>query len=157
VNWDPRRFHFALARLVARIVSECGGGAAAFKAAQQRRTPKVIYAVDRHQSAIENHAVSVWFFVSTICFIAAALPLVMPLALVAAVPLALLAIQIPIYITGLPFSNARLNSKFMMLCGAAAAAYSAAQPGWVRFVGWTFLGVIALNAIAWIIVKSCEE
>jgi len=146
-KWRPARHHFALARLVAHVMWRRPAPAA----------DDTIYFVDRHQSAIENHAVAAWFLLSMTCFIAAALPLSLPLALVAAFPLAMLAIQIPIFITGLPFSNPRLNSKFMMLCGAAAALYSALQPGWVRFAGWAFLGVIALNAIAFVVVRLCEE
>ena len=147
MNWDPRRNHFALARLVARLM--------------RKRAPapaeRVIYAADRHQSAVENYAVAAWFLLSMTCFIAAALPLVAPAALLAALPLAMIAVQIPICLTGIPLSNQSLNAFALMLCGAAAAAYFALQPGWVRFVAWFFLGVIALNAIAWVIVRLCEE
>ena len=139
------RNHFALARLVARFMP-------------RRPSPSnTIYFVDRHQSAAENYIVAAWFLLSTTCFIAAALPLATPLALLAAFPLALIAIQLPIFVTGLPFSNVRLNSLFMMLCGAAAALYFSIQPGWVRFVAWTFLGIIALNAVAFVIVQLCED
>ena len=139
-QWHPARHHFALARLIARAMART--------TAAQTGVDRVVYGRDRHQSAIENHLVAAWFTASMTCFIAAALPLVTPLALVAAFPLALIAIQIPVYISGLPLSNPRMNAFFLMLCGTAAAAYFALQPGWVRFVAWTFLGVIALNAIA---------
>ena len=146
-KWSPSRHHFALARLVAHVMSRRPAPA----------SPSTIYFIDRHQSAIENYVVAVWFLLSMTCFIAAALPLATPLALVAAFPLAVLAIQLPIFVTGLPFSNYRVNSVFLMLCGAAAALYFAAQPGWVRFVALTFLGTIALNAVAFMIVRICEE
>lgn len=145
-KWSPSRHHFALTRLIAR-----------FMRSKPDHTVTVIYSVDRHQSAIENHTVAAWFTLSTACFIAAALPLVTPVALLVALPLSLLAIQLPIYVTGIPFNNPRVNAKFLMLCGAAAAAYFATQPGWVRFVAWSFLGVIALNAVAAIIVRLCER
>ena len=146
-KWSPSRHHFALARLVAHVMSRKPTPA----------SPSTIYFVDRHQSAVENYVVAIWFLLSITCFVAAALPLATPLAMLAAFPLALLAIQVPILVTGLPFGNYRLNSMFMMLCGAAAALYSASQGGWVRFVAWTFLGIIGLNAIAFVIVRLCDD
>lgn len=128
-----RRNNFALARLLALLMPS-------------PQPENAILADDRYQSAVENYAVCIWFLATTTCFISAFVPLIV------ALPLALIAIQIPIYITGLLFNNRRVNSAFLMLCGAAAALYFASQPVWIRFAAYAFLGVLALNAIASVIL-----
>ena len=114
--------HFALARLVACLTA-------------RPATP-----------AVEHYAVCIWFLASTTCFIAAWVPLLL------AFPLALIAVEVPIHVTGLLFNNRRVNSFALMLCGAAAALYFASQPAWQRFAAYAFLGVLALNAIAFVIL-----
>jgi hypothetical protein len=96
--------------------------------------------------AVEHYAVCIWFLATTTCFLAAFVPLIL------AFPLALIAVQIPIYVTGLLFNNRRVNSAFLMLCGTAAALYFASQPTWIRFAAYVFLGALALNAIAFVIL-----
>jgi hypothetical protein len=130
------RNHFALARLIAFCV----------RLPPRPQSEKVILAIDRHQSAAENYAVCIWFMATTTCFIAAYVPWIL------AFPLALIAVQIPISATGLVFNNPRVNGAFLMLCATVAALYFASQPAWQRFVAYVFLGVLALNAIAFVIL-----
>lgn len=150
-KWLPSRHRFALARLVAY----------AKLLTSRPTTPDVdrlILAIDPDQSAIENYAASIWYLGSLTCFIAAFVPLLI------AFPIALIIIEIPIYVFGVPFGNRRITSAGYVLCGAGAAAYFALQPTWIRFAAYVFLGVLALNAIAFVImwllrhhVRAAEE
>jgi hypothetical protein len=126
-----------------------------------RPTPvpdRIILAIDPDQSAMENYAASIWFLGSLTCFIAAFVPLLV------AFPIALIVVEIPIYVFGIPFGDRHITSAGYVLCGVSAALYFAWQPSWVRFAAYAFLGVIALNAIAFVImwllrhrVRAAEE
>ena len=153
------RHNFALARFVA-FVLKCGTGSqpvrrpkgGCFAAADGLRThptlgvDHVLLAVDRHQSAGENYTAAVWYLATLTCFLAAFMPFW------AAIPLSLIAIQIPIFAFGLPFGNRRLTSAGYLLCGAAMAWYLVLQPRWIRFGGYAFFVVVALNAVAFVIM-----
>jgi hypothetical protein len=152
-KWLPSRHRFALPRLVAYTMLECGGKAATFEDVDH-----IILSIDRDQSTIENYGASIWYLTALTCFIAAFVPLVL------ALPIALIVVEIPIYAFGLPFGNRRITSAGYLLCGAGAALYFATQPSWMRFVAYAFLGVMALNAIAsvimWLLrhrVRAAEE
>jgi hypothetical protein len=145
-KWLPSRHRFALARLVAFIVLESGGKAGASD------VDRIILAIDRDQSAIENYAVAIWFVATTTCFIAALLPLPIPVALLAAFVPALIAVQIPLHFTGPLFRSRGVNAVFTMMCGAAAALYFASQHSWARLPAYAFLGVVALNAAAAVVM-----
>jgi hypothetical protein len=106
----------------------------------------VILATDRHQSAAENYTASIGYLVLVTCFLAAFMPLW------AAIPLSLIAIEIPIYVFGVPFNDRRAVGAGYVLCGAAMAWYLILQPRWIRFAGYAFFAVIALNAVAWVIM-----
>ena len=133
------RQNFALARLIALT---CGTDSQPVPAGVDR----VILADDRHQNAAENHIAAFAYLALVVCFLAAFMPLL------AAVPLSLIAIQIPVYVFGLPFRNRRINSIGYVLCGAAMAWYLVLQPRWIRFAGYAFFAVVALNAIAFVIL-----
>jgi hypothetical protein len=152
-KWLPSRHHFALARLVAfAMLRQC------HPKRSEGSPDHVILAIDPDQSALENYAASIWYLGSLTCFIAAFVPLLI------AFPIALIVIEIPIYAFGLPFGNRRVTSAGYVLCGAGAASYFALQPTWIRFAAYAFLGVLALNAIAfaimWLLrhrVRAAEE
>ena len=141
-KWLPSRHRFALARLAAfaMLLSRHP------QRSEGSPPHRLILAVDRDQSAIENYAAAIWFLATTTCFIAAFVPL--PVAF----PLAFVAVQLPICATGLVFNNRRLNSAFLMLCGTAAALYFATTSSWVRFAAYIFLGVLALDAVAAVVL-----
>ena len=132
------RHNFALARLL----SECGGKSAALEPGVDR----VILATDRHQSALENYTAAFGYLALVACFLAAFMPLW------AAIPLSPIVIQIPIYAFGLTFGNRRAVAAGYMLCGAAMAWVLVLQPWWIRFAGYAFFAVIALNAVAFVIL-----
>jgi len=139
-----RRQNFALARLIARL----GTGSHAVPGSG---VDHVILADDRHQSAAENYTASFSYLALVACFLAAFLPLA------AAIPLSLIVIQIPLYVFGLAFNDGRVNAAGYGLCGAAMAWYLALQPGWIRFAGYAFFAVIALNAVSFVILLPQRE
>lgn len=155
-RWLPSRHNFALFRLAAylkmrRTIPEAGD---------------VIMVIDRHQSAIENHSVGIWIFVTLTCYIAATLLRALPLsvALVAALPCAMVLIELPVYFMGVLLAawrwgtgvrdqnDIQIQSKAIMTLLIAAAIWLSSSAGWVRFVAWQFLGFVALNVIAAVIV-----
>ena len=131
------RHNFALARLV------CGTGS---QPVQAPGVDRVILATDRHQSAVENYTAAFGYLALVACFLAAFMPLW------AAIPLSPIVIQIPIYAFGLTFGNRRAVAAGYVLCGAAMAWVLVLQPWWIRFAGYTFFVVIALNAISFVIL-----
>jgi len=152
-KWLPSRHHFALARLVAYVM--LAGGA---DDAMPNGVDRVILAKDRYQSAIENYTATVWYLAILVCFLAAFVPLIV------ALPLALMVVEIPIYAFGLPFRSRRITSMGYVLCGAAEAWYLALQRTWIRAGAYAFFGVVALNALAFVVmwllrgrVRAAEE
>lgn len=119
-----------------------------------------VLVIERYQSAFETWTVGSWIIGTIACFVAATLfaswPI--PLAILAAVPLTIVGLELPLYLIGLtitPLLRAhptQVNSLLFFAGVAAAAAYFATRPSWVRFVGWQFLALLALNAIAAVIV-----
>ncbi len=134
------RYNFALARLIAFV---CGTGS---QPVPVPGVDRVILANDRHQSAAENYTAALAYLALVICFLTAFMPLW------AAAPLSLIAIEIPIYVFGIPFNNRRAVAAGYVLCGAAMSWYLILQPRWIRFAGYAFLAVLALNAVAWVIM-----
>jgi hypothetical protein len=161
-KWLPSRHRFALARLIAYVMLRT-------RRPSLPQVDRIVLAIDRDQSAIENHAVSAWFLGSTICFIAAALPFSVPVALLLAFPLALIAVEIPLHVTGLLSrdrwaDHTRASSVATMLSGVVAASYFAMRPGWAQPVGRLFLAIVIANGVAalimWLLrdhVRKIEE
>jgi len=129
-RWLPTRFHFALFRLMA---------IARMSSMEPRTRPGIIVAVDRYQSTFENYTISVWYLVTASCFFAAIMPLP------AAIAVASLVVQIPIFVVG---RGQRVNTIILMSAATIAAAYLATTHTWIRYVAWQFLAILALNALA---------
>src|SRR5262249_25855727 len=129
----------ALARLIALAVSTRA-------TTPEPGVDRIILADNRYQSAVENYTAAIGYLALVSCFLAAFMPLY------AAIPLSLIAIELPIYAFGLPFNNRRVVSIGYALCGAAMAVYLVLQPRWIRFGGYAYFGVMALNAVAFVIM-----
>ena len=156
-RWLPSRHRFALFRLWAF---------ARLRNAKPDPRAGLMLMVDPDQSAVECYSVSTWIWLTASAYVAFELTKVwlLPLAIVASLPLGSLAVQAPIYTMGvfiLPaiqtLARARLalagiNSMVVILLHVLAASYYALERTWVRFVAWQFLAVVALNAIAATIV-----
>ena len=148
-RWLPSRHHFALCRLYAFL---------RLRAAKPEARETLMLVVDRDQTAWEHHGTSLWVVLTVACYIAAMLRRVWPvaLAIVAAVPLAAAAIEVPIVAGGF-FFRGRANGVFFMILLTAASAYFARQTSWVRFVAWQFFALMILNAIAALILLLLRE
>jgi hypothetical protein len=125
-----------------------------------------ILVIDRHQSNTETWAVAIWMMLTMSCYLAVALFPAWPilLALLVGAAVAVFAVHVAIVLGGVlisPAGNAlarlgllpfRVINMFMLLPMVAASASFATRATWIRFVAWQFLGVMALNALAAVIV-----
>ena len=149
-RWLPSRHNFALFRLLAYL-----------RLRNARPIPaEVILAVDRHQSNTETWIVTAWVTVMSTIVIATVFAVPLALSFI----LAVLGFQAALITSGLtlaPLWNAvtrlgtpgvKVSSFAIMALLAAGAAYCATRPTWVRFAGWHFLSMLALNALAAVIV-----
>ena len=164
-RWLPSRHRFAIARLYAFARLRHNARSTA------ERPEHLILALDRDQSATETHTVALWVFVTTASYFAAMLPLPIPLAIVAAIPLASLAIHIPFIGGGLAVrlitrdeNNVKIVSAGTMSLLLIGSSYVAWTATWARFVAWFFFSVLAINGLAalilWLLratVQAAEE
>ena len=143
-RWLPSRHRFALFRLFAFL---------RLRNAKPERREGLMLVVDRDQTAIEHHGISLWIVLTATCYVAATLFAAWPVAL--ALPVAFVvaagAVEVPMVLAGLVVPS-RVNSVLLMSILIAAAAYFATQRTWVRFAAWQFLALVALNAVAAMIV-----
>ena len=160
----PSRHRFALARLIGYLRLRQSKPAAC-------HSEHLILSIDRDQTAAEMHGVALWVIVTTMCYIAAALPLTFPLAIILAIPLAAIAIHLPIVIGG-PLlrlfigdgNHIKIISVTTMSLLLIASSYVATTASWARFVAWIFLAILLINclaaAILWLLhdaVQAAEE
>ena len=136
----PARHHFALARLIASVMHRFG-------APPPMHVDHLLLPIDPYQSAVENYSVSVWFWLTTACFLAAVLPLHPAVAIAIAIPLAAFVVQVPLY-----FGATQLVLMTLYFC---ASVYFSTTAGPVHYVAWLSLAVFATNAIAWIVNRIC--
>ena len=139
-RWLPSRHYFALARLTAVVMGRS-------RTAPRLEVDHLLLAIDREQSAVENYTVSVWFWLTTACYLAAVFPFRPWIAIAIAIPLAAFVVQVPIYIGA--------NSPILMLLHFCASAYFASVAGPIHYVAWFSLAVFTANAVAWIINRIC--
>ncbi len=149
-RWLPSRHHFALARLVAF-------GVARRKELKPIDANHLLLAIDGDQSAVENYTVSIWIVSTAVCYIAAALPFQFGIALFIAVPLAVVAVQLPIPVIGLLVKDKKVIAAALMVLMILASYYFVTAPSPVRYIAWLFFGVIALNSIAWLIMAMLRR
>ena len=107
--------------------------------------------------------VAIWFLATATGFALAALSWVVsfPVASIAAIPVAAMAVGVPMYLYGgvvAPLSrapgeranenNIRTNGILTMASMACLLLLVAGGRSWIRFVAWQFFAVLALNGIA---------
>lgn len=155
-RWLPSRHNFALFRLAAYL---------RLRSAKPRTRDDILF-IDRHQSTTETWAVGLWLVATLSCYLATSWfpswPL--PLALAASFPLAWIGVQVVAVALGILLTlvmrsdlHLNVNSFLCMLLFTSAAAWYATRPTWVRFVGWQFLAMLVLNAIAAVIVYLLRD
>jgi hypothetical protein len=143
-RWMPSRFHFALFRLAAFL---------RLRGIAPRPRQGIILSIDRDQSALENHAVSIWLIATTTCYFAYELPRLAVLAPLAA----LVATQAIVIAGGLLFRNRRVNAVVFMSLFLGAAIHYARSATWIRFVAWQVLALAALNALSALLVFALRD
>ena len=138
-RWLPSRHHFALAKLIAMIVMK----------------PAINYAIDRDQSTLENYAISIWLYITGTAYLMAATH---PLAWIIVPWIAGFLIHAPCFLIGWiaglfgGHDNRKLNGVLTMGMMLIASSHFAMTTSPVRFIAWFFLGVVALNAIAAVVM-----
>jgi ABC-type multidrug transport system fused ATPase/permease subunit len=146
-RWLPSRHHFALAKLIAMIVMK--------PASRAESSIKLIYAIDRDQSMVENYAVAMWLYVTGAAYLMAATH---PAAWILMPWLAGFLIHAPCFLIGWiaglfdAEDNRKLNGVLTMGMMLIASSYFATTTSPVRFIAWFFLSIMALNAIAAVVM-----
>jgi len=163
-RWLPSRHRFAVARLIGYILLGRAGPAGDSPA-------HLILLIDRDQTAMEMHLAAFWAFATTACYIAASLPFALPLSIIVAIPLAAVAIHLPIVLGG-PILRAvtgdgnhiKIVSVITMALLLIASSYIATTGTWARFVAWLFFAILLINGVAavilWLLrgsVQAAEE
>jgi hypothetical protein len=151
-HWLPLRHRFALSRLIA--YANLRGARAPVNDVEH-----LILPIDRDQTAIEMNAVAIWVFFTTVSYLAAILPLILPAAIVVAIPLAAIVLQFPIVVIG-PIvrlligdgDHIKIISLITMALLMIASSYFAISSSWPRYVAWFFLAVLIVNGAAAIVV-----
>jgi hypothetical protein len=151
-RWLPSRHRFALVKLVA-YAKLCGGRAGA------NNTEHLILPIDRDQTAAEMNGIAIWILVTTVCYVAAMLPMIWPASIVVAIPVAAIALHFPFLGIG-PIvrmligdgDHIKIISVITMSLLVIASSYVAASSSWARYVAWFFFAVLIVNAAAAIVV-----
>ncbi|HEV7484673.1 MAG TPA: hypothetical protein VGQ65_03245, partial [Thermoanaerobaculia bacterium] len=147
-RWLPSRHRFALSRLIA--YAKLRGVRALANDAEH-----LILPIDRDQTAAEMNAIAIWMFVTTVCYVAATLPLIWPVAIIVAIPIAAIAIHFPIVVIG-PIvrmligdgDHIKIISLITMSLLVIASSYVAVSNSWPRYVAWIFFAVLIANGAA---------
>jgi hypothetical protein len=152
-RWLPSRHRFALAQLVAF---------ARLRQSDQQienAPDHLILPIDRDQSAAEVYAVAVWVFVTVAAYLTALLPMPLPLAIIAAIPLASVILHLPIVLGGPILRLILGDNDHIKIVSVATMSllivwsfYIAHGDSWARFAAWFFFAVLACNAIAAVIL-----
>jgi hypothetical protein len=151
-RWLPSRHRFAMTRLIA--YAKLRGARALANDAEH-----LILPIDRDQTAAEMSGVAVWVFFTTVCYISATLPLIFPVAIIAAIPLAAIVLQFPIVVIG-PIvrmmigdgDHIKIISMITMALLVIASSYLAVSSSWPRYVAWFFFAALMVNGAAAILV-----
>ena len=166
VPWVPSRHRHALFRLIAafRLMMT--------PAERCANEETQVLAIDRDQSNVETYVTTalVWFTLA--CFFAELLSQCLHpgAAIPAAMAIAMLSVSLGIvlngvlvtpvlHLLGLPRGPHEINtaSAVFLLEIALAASYFALSDRWVRIPAWIFLGSIALNGMAAIILFTIRK
>lgn len=147
-RWLPSRYRFSIFKVIAWM---------AYRGADVEERPGLVLAIDRDQTALENYTVAVFVVITGTCFIAASLPF-LPWVLSAIIGLFTTAVILQVLVC-LPIgprasrwrNNVDLKSFITMFILTVAAAWYAAASTWVRIVAWTFVGVLVINGLAFIV------
>jgi hypothetical protein len=143
-RWLPSRHRFAMFRLygLLRLLT----------ATVQKPENELVLPIHRDQSAHEQYSVAAWIYITAVAYVAALLPLVTPVAILVAMPIAGVALHVPLLLLGstLPrwTPHESLHAKVLMTVMAGLSFWFAQHADWPRVIAWIFLGVLAANGLA---------
>jgi len=171
VAWVPSRHRYALFRLIAylRLASGADGphGDRGWRPDVDLGANAIVLAIDRDQSSVEAYTVCVLVWMTVSAFFAAVLSstLVLPAAIALAIPIAALTLTLSMVMTGLVVTpvlhavglprgadNIAPATMVMLIAVTLAASYFATLSTWVRIPAWLFLGAVAINGVAAIVL-----
>jgi hypothetical protein len=183
-KWLPSRHHYALSKLIAFALfryGRAGGGergagrsfdehpsnmqgpvdgATPHSDASDPAAPASIryaFAIDRNQSTPEAFTVAALVFLTTAADVAALLPFRLWLSLPLAIVLTPWLLQVPLYVAGIPFGNAKFTSVFILTTVVIASSWAGTRQTPLRFMAWLFFAVLLLNAVAWVPVRLLDR
>jgi len=143
-RWLPSRHRFAAFRLYALL--------RLLTVRPEAIEGEDVLPIDRDQSAHEQYTVAAWVYLTAVGYVTALLPLVTPLAIVIALPVAAVALHVPLLLLGVVLPrwtpHESVHAKVLMTVLAAVSLWFAQHAGWPRFIAWLFLGVLAMNGLA---------
>ncbi|HWS71271.1 MAG TPA: hypothetical protein VN605_04125, partial [Thermoanaerobaculia bacterium] len=147
-RWLPSRHRLALFRLYALL--------RLMTAKPQQTDVEFVLPIDRDQSAHEQYTVALWIYVTAVAYVAALLPLITPVAIIVAMPIAAVALHVPLLLAGIALPRWTpyewLHAKVLMTVLGALSLWFVQHDQWPRFIAWFFLGALALNGFAAVIV-----
>lgn len=152
-HWLPSRHRFALSRLIAYAKLREARPIA-------NKAEHLILPIDRDQTAAEMNGIAIWVFVTTVCYVAATLPLIWPVAIIVAIPIAAIVIHFPIVVIG-PIvrmligdgDHIKIISLITMSLLVIGSSYFAVSASWARYVAWFFFTALLANGTAAIVVR----
>jgi hypothetical protein len=155
VRWLPSRHRYAATRLIAFVMLRRAR-------LQTIADERVALPIDRDQSQPEYYAMAIWLYATIGSYFAAVLPGWWKLA---ALLLPSIVLQLVLYVVGLVVApllasfgvarrqhNQQLQSWSMLALITVASSYFATVPTAVRFVAFTFFGVLAVNGVAYLVM-----
>jgi hypothetical protein len=149
IEWLPSRHRFALSRLVAFTFCRPGRGG------RGGGGPRM-YAFDPNQTAAEHYLVSVWVLLTTIVYIAAALPWPRWAAVTGGIVAAPWVLQLPVYLIGnvtpSDRDNRALVSKVAWALLLIPTPFVAMLDSPAHYAAWLFIAVFALNGLAFVVM-----
>lgn len=151
-KWLPSRHHYALAKLIAFAVSH-----AASSEASPVPSKRYAFPIDRDQSTPENFAVAAWISATALIETAVLLPFRPWISVLIALLATPWLLQVPLYTVGIVTGNRKLTSAATFMVLVIASSFVAMMPTPARFAAWAFFGVLALNAMAWVIVQLLRK
>jgi hypothetical protein len=176
-KWLPSRHHYALSKLIAFAIFRYGradggerrsssadhpersagrvGDAPLLSESSDPVAPSIRYAfaIDRNQSTPEAFTVAALVLLTAVADIAALLPFRLWLSLPLAIVVTPWLLQVPLYVAGIPFGNAKFTSVFILTTVVIASSWVGTMQTPLRFAAWLFFAVLALNAVAWVPVR----
>ncbi|MGZ4778567.1 MAG: hypothetical protein ACXV5L_05180 [Thermoanaerobaculia bacterium] len=157
VPWVPSRSRYAIFRLIAyvRLLKKAGEPCV--------RDEMRVLALDRDQSTAEHYTIALLVWLTVAAFFAAMLSarVILPVAIIIAIPLAALFLNAAVVATGvamtallgalgMPRDASRIvpNSWIFLTGLSLSSSYFAMATTWVRYPAWLFLLTLAVNGAA---------